>query len=255
MNLTWAAPLIAAVVLGHPPAEGDGGPVYELRTYTTAPGKLPILLDRFGRHNLPLFEKHGIELIGAWTPAGPESGPDRLVYLVRFPGREAAARAWQAFAGDPDWKAIFGAEKEAHGQVVSGVESVYLAPTDYSPDPARVEPPATGALYELRTYTTSPGRLDALNRRFRDHTVELFRKHGMTNVVYGVPMDESKGSADTLVYLLAHAGREEAAASWEAFRDDPAWQRARAASEADGVKLAAEVESAYLKPAPFSPLK
>ena len=94
-------------------------------------------------------------------------------------------------------------------------------------------------VFELRTYTAAPGKLEALLARFRDHTVALFEKHGMTNVGYWVPSDPPR-SEDTFVYLLAHESREAAAASWEAFRNDPAWKAAREASEVVG-RLAAAV--------------
>lgn len=255
MFARWPAVLVLGFVGLLPlstAARSEDKPVYELRTYTTAPEKLAVLVERFGKHNLPLFEKHGIKLVGAWTPEKPDDRGDRLVYLVWFPSRQAAESAWRAFSADPQWQAIFGKEKEEHGTVVTKVERVFLAPTDYSPTPGGLD----GAhLYELRTYTASPGKLDALNRRFREHTLGLFSKHGMTNVVYMVPTDEDQGAEDTLVYFLAHADRASADASWKGFRDDPEWQKVREASEADGTRLAAKVESVYLKPTAFSPLK
>ena len=36
--------------------------------------------------------------------------------------------------------------------------------------------------FEMRTYYAAPAKLDALQARFRDHTLSLFEKHGMTNV-------------------------------------------------------------------------
>jgi len=108
-------------------------------------------------------------------------------------------------------------------------------------------------VFELRTYTTVEGRLDALNARFRDHTTKLFVKHGITNVGYWTPMDEPR-SKNTLVYLLAHSSREAAKKSFEAFRDDPAWQKARTESEASG-KIVEKVESVFLAPVDYSPLK
>src|SRR5215211_1074216 len=66
---------------------------------------------------------------------------------------------------------------------------------------------AAGRVFELRTYTTHEGRLDALLRRFRNHTVRLFEKHGMTNIGYWVPQDSAR-SHNTLVYILAHPSRE-----------------------------------------------
>jgi len=235
-------------------SESAGQRLYQLRTYYTAPGKLDVLITRFREHNLPLFERHGITLVGAWTPPGKDE-EDRLVYLVSFPGRSAADRAWKGFGNDPEWKDVFGKEKKDHGEVVTRGETVYLAPTDYSPNPG--PKPARGGrrAFELRTYTASPGKLNDLNKRFREHTMELIKKHGMTNVLYTTPTEKEKGAGKDLVYLLAYPGREAADLSWRAFRDDPEWQRVSKESQPDGVPLAAKVVSAYLEPTDFSPLR
>lgn len=108
-------------------------------------------------------------------------------------------------------------------------------------------------VFELRTYTATEGKLSALESRFRDHTLKLFERHGMTNVVYTVPID-SPDHERKLIYLLAHNSREEAAKSWDAFRKDPEWVKAREESEKDG-KLTEKVESVFLAPTDFSPLK
>ena len=116
-------------------------------------------------------------------------------------------------------------------------------------------PPATGGrVFELRTYTASPGKLDALNARFRSHTLALFRKHGMEIVGFWMPVDKEAGAGEKLVYILAHRSRAAAAASWQAFRVDPDWVKVKADSEADGV-LAAKVESVFLAGTDYSPLK
>ncbi|HRE81218.1 MAG TPA: NIPSNAP family protein [Opitutaceae bacterium] len=107
-------------------------------------------------------------------------------------------------------------------------------------------------VYELRTYTTLPGRYDALLTRFRDHTVKLFEKHGMTNVGYWQPMDTADGAGQKLIYLLSYPSREAATASWKAFGADPEWQKVKKASEEDG-KIVAKVESVFLKTTDFSP--
>jgi hypothetical protein len=105
-------------------------------------------------------------------------------------------------------------------------------------------------VYELRTYTTLEGRLPALNARFRDHTLKLFEKHGMKNVVYLTPVDED----NKLVYLLAHQSRDAAKKSFANFGADPDWKAAREASEKDG-KIVAKVESVFFKPTDYSPMK
>ena len=106
--------------------------------------------------------------------------------------------------------------------------------------------------FELRTYHAAPGKLEALNARFRDHTCTLFKKHGMEIVGFWIPVD--KGATNTLVYLLAHKSREEAKKSWAAFGADPDWKKARAESEVNG-KLTEKVESVFLAATDYSPVK
>lgn len=108
-------------------------------------------------------------------------------------------------------------------------------------------------VFELRTYTTPEGKLEDLNARFRDHTLKIFEKHGMKNVVYGVP-SEGPTSKNTLIYLLQHDSRDAAKASWDKFRTDPDWAKARTASEVNG-KLTTKVESVFLEPTDYSPMK
>ena len=112
---------------------------------------------------------------------------------------------------------------------------------------------ATARVFELRSYTTPAGQLPALHRRFRDHTMELFARHGMTNVGYWTPQDSARHE-NTLVYMLAYPSRQAARDSWAAFSADPEWQRVRAESEANG-KIVEKVESVFLDPADFSPMK
>ncbi|MBM3812228.1 MAG: NIPSNAP family protein [Acidimicrobiia bacterium] len=112
---------------------------------------------------------------------------------------------------------------------------------------------ANAEVYELRTYTALPGRLDALNKRFREHTAKLFEKHGMKNIGYWVPQDEPR-KANTLIYVVSHKSREAAAKNWEAFRNDPEWVKARTESEKDG-KIVDKVESVFMDAVDYSPLK
>jgi hypothetical protein len=108
-------------------------------------------------------------------------------------------------------------------------------------------------VFEIRTYTTHPGKLEALNARFRNHTTRLFEKHGMTNVGYWVPLD-TPNSENTLIYVLAHKDRESAKKSWDAFRADPDWIKVRTDSEAQGPILI-KLESVFLKATDYSPAK
>ncbi len=110
---------------------------------------------------------------------------------------------------------------------------------------------ATAGIYELRTYTTHEGRLPNLHARFKNHTMKLFEKHGMKNVMYWTPTEE-KLASNTLIYVLWHASPEVAKKSWDAFRADPDWHKVRDESEKDG-KIVAKVDAVYMTLAEFSP--
>jgi hypothetical protein len=106
-------------------------------------------------------------------------------------------------------------------------------------------------VYELRIYHAYEGKLDDLLRRFRDHTMKLFEKHGIRNLAYWTPTDDPlKGK--TLVYILAHPSREAATANWQSFRDDPEWISVRDKSEANG-KLVEKIDSIFMTMTEFSP--
>ncbi len=107
-------------------------------------------------------------------------------------------------------------------------------------------------VYELRTYTTLPGRMPALHARFRDHTMRLFEKHGMRNEMYWVPMDSARRE-NTLIYIVSHESRSAADASWRAFATDTAWARVQKASEADGAILAKSPERVWMTTTDYSP--
>ena len=123
-----------------------------------------------------------------------------------------------------------------------------------SPTPLRALPDASPRVFELRTYHTPPGKMPALHARFRDHSITLLERHGMKMVGFWVPTDADKGSADTLVYIVAHQSREAAAASWKAFGADPEWVKVKAESEKDG-PLTSKVESVFMSPTDYSPMK
>jgi NIPSNAP len=105
--------------------------VFEMRTYYANPGKMKALHARFRDHTCKLFEKHGMTLIGFWSPIDKEKAEEMMVYILAYPSKEAADQAWKAFRDDPDWKKAK-ADSEKDGPLVKKVESVYLNPTDYS---------------------------------------------------------------------------------------------------------------------------
>jgi hypothetical protein len=112
---------------------------------------------------------------------------------------------------------------------------------------------ATAKVFELRTYTSPPGKLQDLHARFRDHTRRIFEKHGMTNVAYFAPTEDPLAQ-NTLIYLIAHPSREAAKASWAAFGADPEWRKVAADSQVNG-RIVEKVESVFLTATDYSPLK
>lgn len=234
-------------------AESSTNTCFELRTYYAAEGKLDALNARFRDHTTQLFAKHGMANIGYWVPL--DNTENKLIFLLSYPDKNARDRSWAAFQADPDWIAAKSKSEEA-GKLVTKAESRFLSPTDFSTITYTAgEEPQT---FQLRTYTTGPGNLDHLLKRFRDHTIALFTKHGMRHFHYFTPMKGEPGADNTLIYFLAHASPEACEASFESFRADPEWVKARAASEAAaGGSLTIEngVTSELLKATDYSPVK
>jgi hypothetical protein len=119
--------------------------------------------------------------------------------------------------------------------------------------PATANAQDQGPVFELRIYTATPGNLDALLNRFRNHTTALFEKHGMTNLGYWVPTDGDEAE-NTIVYVLKHDSREAANASWRAFATDPEWQAVNEASNADG-NILQGLERRYMTATDFSAIQ
>jgi hypothetical protein len=227
--------------------------VYQIRTYLANEGKLNDLQARF-RDQMKILEKHGITHIGYWVPI--DNAENKCVVVLAYPSTEAAQTSWSNVGFDPDWMKLY-EESEKNGPLVNKVESKFMKMTDYSPNlPTKV---AGEHVFELRIYDTTEGHLPNLDARFRDHTIKLFEKHGMTNLVYWHLLPDKKGANDnTLVYMLAHKSVDAAKASFDAFRTDPDWVAARDASEKKaGGSLTVKdgVHSTFLKATDYSPLK
>ncbi len=235
--------------------------LFEMRVYYAAEGKLDALNARFRDHTVKLFEKHGMTNLGYFVPT--KNTDNKLVYFLAYADKAARDASWKAFGADPEWKAAQKAS-ELNGRLLVKGESAFLTATDYS---ALAAAKSFGkGVFELRTYTTEAGRLPDLNARFRDHTLKLFEKHGMTNVCYWNLAADQKGAkssyvaSNTLIYLLHHQSEDAAKASFDAFRADPTWVAAKEASEkkAGGSLTIAQpngVKSEFLVPTDYSPVK
>ncbi len=245
-------------ILSSTAAPAADAPVYELRIYTTNEGKLPDLLKRFREHTCKLFEKHGITNIGYWVPVDKENGAENtLIYIISHKSRDAAKESWKAFQADPDWKAAAKAS-EANGKILAKApESIFMTSTTFSPE-LKLGAGSAFRVFEMRTYHTPEGRLADLHARFKDHTMALFTKHGMTNIAYWTPTDADKGAANTLIYILAHPSKEDGLKAFGAFRADPDWIKAKAESEKNGPLTLPDpdgVKSIHMTATDFSPIK
>lgn len=129
-----ALPANAAMPASTPaaPARTRDDRVFEIRTYTVAPGQLPALNRRFRDNTVRIFNRHDMTSIGYWTPLDSARAETTLIYVLAHPSREAARKSWSDFSADPEWKTVRSAS-EAEGLKVLKVESVFAAPTDYSP--------------------------------------------------------------------------------------------------------------------------
>ena len=116
-----------------------------------------------------------------------------------------------------------------------------------------VQAQGAGKVFELRTYTAPDGKLPNLQARFRDHTIRIFNKHGMSSVGYWVPQDGAEHN-NTLVYVISHDSREQAKKNWAAFVADPEWKKVSAESQVDG-PIVSKVVSVFMDATDYSPIK
>jgi hypothetical protein len=231
--------------------------LYELRTYTASPGKMAELDARFRDHTISLFQKHGMMPIAFFHVAAQpgQTIDDRLVYIMGYKDRAARDASWTAFANDPEWKQVY-ADSQKDGSLTSKIENVFLSATDYSPK-LNLTPSATPRHFELRTYTVMPGRLEDLHARFRNNTLRIFAKHGMTSMLYWRPVADQPKMTDKMVYLLAFPSQEARGAAWTAFSADPEWKKVSDDSQKTGPMLISPggVVSVQLTPTDYSPLR
>ena len=228
--------------------------LYELRVYHCHPGRAAALHTRFQKRTIGIFKRCGMEVMGFWDVNGKEND---VVYMVRHKNRDAREKAWKAFGKDPEWALAVKESEEKDGPIVAKADTYLFNTTDFSPA-VKTGQKGDARLYELRTYTSSPGNLERLVQRFRGGTVKLFEKHGMENSVYGTLDADQPAAKETLIYLLVHKSEAARNESFKNFGSDPEWRTHLAKSEQDaGGPLTAPggVKSELLKPTSYSPMR
>lgn len=220
---------------------------FEVRIYYCHPGRLDALLNRFRNHTTKIFEKHGMTNIGYWIPN--KNDENALYYILAYPSQVARDSAWKQFGRDPEWREV-ARKSEESGKIVAKVTSIFMNATDFSP---KIKPlQGSNRVFEMRTYKATPGKIENVLTRFRDHTTKLFKKHGMTNIAYFKTIE--KEGQSRLLYFLAHDSEEAGKASFDAFRKDEKWNKVKSESIKDG-EIVQKVESIYMSPTDFSPIK
>ncbi len=253
--------------------------LYELRSYVSEPGRQSDVLKLISDGSVPVMKKHNLTLVGAWTAIDPKD--ERVFVLVSHKDKSSCDAGWTAFQNDASWKEVLEKSVVDGKKPVKSFERVFLTVNDYSP--ALDGKQVGNRVFELRTYVATKGNLAALNARFKNHTISLLSKHGITNILYCSVLEGEKlscaklleavspvdkGAADldanlpaagnSLVYIIAHASPEAAKVSFGKFGADEEWTKAYKASEAAaGGSLTVKngVKSLFLKPATFSPIQ
>jgi hypothetical protein len=144
-------------------------------------------------------------------------------------------------------------------RIATFVFCLFSATSGYAQNPAPDAAPSpslksTGRLLELRTYYATPGKLEDIHKRFREHTAAIFAKHGMTVVGFWGPVYKKDGSENKLVYMMSFKDRAERDAKWREFASDPEWKKVAAESEANG-KILEKTESLFLYDTGYAPVK
>jgi len=220
---------------------------FEMRTYTVHDGKMPDLIQRFQNHTRALFTKHGIENVAYFL--SEEEPQKKLTFILGYPSASERDIRWNNFANDPEWKAV-AAASEANGKIVQKVDQVFMVWAK-GLNSRKISRPS--GIFQLRTYHLLPGRLDAIQSRFRDHTQALFEKQGLSNYPYWITV-EKDGAQPKLVYFIGHQSKEEFNAAFGRFVADPEWLKVRDASEVSG-KIVEKIDSHFYTALPFSPMK
>jgi hypothetical protein len=274
---TWFSQVVAVSFVCSALSAADDR-AFELSVYTPVAGKQAEALALVREHGVKFMKKHGIELLGAWTPVDDKD--ERLIKIVANKDRATAEKNWAAFEADEERTAAFAAATKGVSPI-KGFARFLLNATDYSPELKVAE--VGDRVFELRTYIASPGNLGGLNDRFRNHTMKLFEKHGMTNIAYfnlsadststvgdvmsaltnsGGPELDAKvdmpAKDNALIYFLTHKSADAMKASFKKFGEDPMWKEVYTESEkkANGPLTAkGGVNSLLLKPTDFSPTK
>ncbi len=105
--------------------------IYELRVYEVAPGKMAVLNERFARGTCPIFEKHGMKIVGFWETVVGTS--NQLTYMLGYKDLGDRERAWRELNADPEHHKLVEERERDPQPTVLRIHNTILRPTSYSP--------------------------------------------------------------------------------------------------------------------------
>jgi hypothetical protein len=116
------------------PAEPPKTPrLFELRVYHSPTWRqLKALHERFAGPEIQIFHRVGVHPI-LYTSTLIGTNMPNLTYLIPFENLAAREKAWEAFAGDPEWIKVRKESIEKHGQMSSVIQISLFKATAYSP--------------------------------------------------------------------------------------------------------------------------
>lgn len=199
---------------------------------------------------VPAWEAVGVRVVGSWTVE--VGAAPRFTIILAFDDLNQRMEQFAAFAASDRWRAASAAAFANGTGLTSGIDTAIIQQTPYSPDPLAFQSSGRG-IWEERVYRAKHARAAArVNQRFAEHTVTLFRKHGIApvafwNVVIGADQP-------SLYYLVRYDDLGQRQSAWANFRRDPEWQAAYTESEKDG-PLLLRTTSTLLTPTAFSPMQ
>ena len=229
------------------------GPVYELRIYSATEGRFGNLIERFREHTDRLFKKHGLQVVGYWTPTeGPSKKRRRFIYVLKHNSRYDAYLNWVSFSNDKEWERVLDQPK-FQGLLALKPESLFMQASEFSGmiDDNKITP---GGIYELRTYVANPGKLKSAEEKYTKNIVNLLQRHGIKDL-FGWRAFDLPESKNTFIRLLHHPSEKEAVLNWKSFINDNEQKNFPLNQEDKKPLLAFPPETIMLKSTDFSPLK
>ena len=167
-------------------------PIYELRLYSVASGRLRDMESRAQKDLCTLFPRHGVRPLGTWSVVAGPTAP-LFVYLTPWRHMQQRTQSWAGFYGDPAW-AEARTRTNAGGELVERYEILLLrAVTDWEPSPSGSGNSSAAPLVEMVIQSVAIGQTAAVRNEILQSTVPALRAsganvHGVFDVMSGRPL-------------------------------------------------------------------